>query len=131
ETDDLHLTAGRIFTQREADLHSNVVVLGHDTAAQLFEGQSPLGKEVEIEGQIFTVIGVFDKVKSIFGGNGSNPEDNRAVFPLGTFRKLHPEEDKYWLSAKYDDAKNKNLVEDELREVLRRQRKLRADQPDN
>ena len=45
----------------------------------------------EIEGELFTVIGVFDKRKQAFGG-GNNPEDNKAVFPLHTFLKLHPEE---------------------------------------
>jgi putative ABC transport system permease protein len=79
---------------------------------------------------LFAVVGVLDKEKQIFGG-GKNPDDNAAHFPLFTFRKLHPEILDYWISVKYDDAKNKIAVEDELRELLRRRRKLRADQPDN
>jgi putative ABC transport system permease protein len=132
QTEDLHFAAGGMFTEEEANRHSNVVILGHDTAAQLFEPwESPIGKEVTIEGQVFTVIGVFDKVKSVFGGSGKNPEDNRAVFPLGTFRKLHPEEDDYFVEVKYASPQVKQLVHDEIEAVLRRDRRLRADQADN
>ncbi|MDX6459914.1 MAG: putative transport system permease protein, partial [Acidobacteriaceae bacterium] len=37
----------------------------------------------------------------------------------------------HWISVKYDDVKNKIAVEDEIRELLRRRRKVRSDQPDN
>jgi putative ABC transport system permease protein len=127
---DVDLEQGRYFTEDEARRHANVVVLGHDTAEQLFGNDSAIGKQVDIEGDLFSVIGVLAKEKQVFGG-GKNPDDNAAHFPLFTFRKLHPEILDYWISVKYDDAKNKLAVEDELRELLRRRRKLRSDQPDN
>ncbi len=127
---DLNLQEGRFFTEREEQHRSNVVVLGHDTAEQLFGHDSALGKEVDIEGDIFTVVGVFAKQKQVFGG-GTNPNDNAAHFPLFTFRKIHPEILDYWISVKYDDAKNKVAVEDGIREMLRRRRKVKPDQPDN
>lgn len=132
QTEDLHLLAGRMFTPEEANRHANVVILGYDTAAQLFDPiQTAVGKEVQVGGEVFTVIGVFDKVKSVFGGSGKNPEDNKATFPDGTFRKLHPEEDDYFIEVKYTSDKVKSLVQDEIESVLRRDRRLRADQPDN
>ena len=76
------------------------------------------------------LIGVLAKQKQVFGG-GKNPNDNSAHFPLFTFRKIHPEILDYWISVKYDDAKNKVAVEDEIREMLRRRRRVKADQPDN
>lgn len=132
QTEDLHFLVGRMFTQEEANRHSNVVILGHDTATQLFDPiQTALGKQVQIGGEVFTVIGVFDKVKSVFGGSGKNPEDNKATFPVGTFLKLHPEEDDYFIEVKYASPKVKDLAYDEIEGVLRRDRRLRADQPDN
>ena len=59
------------------------------------------------------------------------PTTTAAHFPLFTFRKIHPEILDYWISVKYDDAKNKVAVEDEIREMLRRRRKVHSDQPDN
>jgi putative ABC transport system permease protein len=76
------------------------------------------------------VVGVLAKQKQVFGG-GTNPNDNSAHFPLFTFRKIHPEILDYWVTVKYDDAKNKVAVEDEIREMLRRRRKVHSDQPDN
>jgi putative ABC transport system permease protein len=127
---DLNLAEGRFFTEREEQRRVDVVVLGHDTAEQLFGNESALGKEVDIEGDIFTVVGVLAKQKQVFGG-GTNPNDNAAHFPLFTFRKIHPEILDYWISVKYDDAKNKVAAEDGIREMLRRRRKVKADQPDN
>src|ERR1700735_3385107 len=65
-----------------------------------------------------------------FGG-GKNPEDNKPFFPVTTFHKIHPEVLDYWISLKYDDQKNKSLVQDELTELLRRRRKVANAAPDN
>jgi putative ABC transport system permease protein len=127
---DINLEQGRFFTEEEEQRRANVVVLGHDAAEELFGNEPAVGKEVDIEGDIFTVVGVLAKQKQVFGG-GKNPNDNSAHFPLFTFRKLHPEILDYWISVKYDDAKNKVAVEDEIREMLRRRRKVKPDQPDN
>ena len=83
-----------------------------------------------IESGLYTVIGVLDKQKQIFGG-GKNPEDNQVYFPLGTFHNLHPEDKDMWVSVKYDDPKNKSLVEEEIRDMLRIRRKVKVQAPDN
>jgi putative ABC transport system permease protein len=115
---DFTMLQGRLFTDAEDKRHAKVVVLGHDTYEQLFDDQNAIGKEVNIETSLYTVIGVFDKQKTPFGG-GKNPNDNAAFFPLGTFENLHPEEKNMWVSVKFDDQKNKALVEEEIRELLR------------
>jgi len=124
------LSAGRFFTKTDEDRASDVTVLGHDVEQTLFGSIDPIGKEVVIAGRTFTVVGVFEKQKTAFGG-GKNPDDSYAYFTLSTFKKLHPEILDYWLSAKFDDQKNKSLVTGEIREVLRRRRKVRNEQPDN
>jgi putative ABC transport system permease protein len=125
-----NLLAGRLWNPDEEARHANVVVLGHDAAEDLFKGEDPLGKEIDCEGDIFTVIGVWDKQPQPFGG-GRNTQDNSAYFPLETFRKIHPEIKDFWITAKYDDPKNKALVSDEIRELLRRRRKVHVEQDDN
>ncbi|MHB8301347.1 MAG: ABC transporter permease [Acidobacteriaceae bacterium] len=130
EVDNTNVVQGRFFSQYEIEKHSDVVVLGHDTAEELFRGEDPLGKEVEIAGDDFTVIGVMDKRRQPFGG-GKNPNDNTAYFPIGTFHKIHPEIKDYWIALKYDDPKNKTAVYDEIEQTLRIQRKERFNQADN
>jgi putative ABC transport system permease protein len=121
---------GRFFNLSDSERAADVVVLGHDTAEDLFGTVEPVGKDITVEGRTFTVVGVYDKQKTAFGG-GKNPDDNTAYFPIPTFKKLHPEILDYWISAKFDDQKNKALVTDEIRELLRRRRKVRNEKPDN
>ena len=125
---DIH--EGRYFTENEQERAADVVVLGHDTAEDLFGGEDPIGKEITVEGRTFTVVGTLDKQKQAFGG-GKNPDDSFAYFPITTFHKLHPEVLDYWLSAKFDDQKFRPVVEDEIRDLLRRRRKVRNEADDN
>ena len=127
---ELELLNGRFFNENDVERAANVVVLGHDTADELFGIDKAVGQEVEVSGMLFTVIGVLDKQKQAFGG-GKNPDDNAANFPITTFHKLHPEQLDYWISLKYDDPKNQSLVTDELTELLRRRRKVANEKPDN
>jgi putative ABC transport system permease protein len=127
---DVRLTQGRLWTEGEEEHHDNVVVLGHDAAEDLFPDESPLGKDVECEGDVFTVIGVLDTQPKPFG-SGRNTQDNSAYFPDGTFHKIHPEITDYWIVVRYDDPANKALVTEEIRELLRVRRKLHANQDDN
>ena len=127
---DVTLREGRMYTDDEDKRGAHVVMLGYDTWQQLFGDQPAVGKEVAIESGLYTVIGVFDKRKQPFAG-GKNPEDNMAIFPFGTFHNLHPEDKDMWVSVKYDDPKNKALVQEEIRELLRIRRKVRVDKPDD
>ena len=130
ETQDIELQEGRLFTEAEEERRADVVVLGHDAAEDLFQDESPIGQDVECGSSVFTVIGVLDKTPQPFG-SGRNTQDNAAYFPLGTFLKLHPEIKDFWITVKYDSQANKALVIDEIRELLRRRRSVRMDQPDN
>jgi putative ABC transport system permease protein len=130
EVSGLDMLEGRFFSQDDQDRAAKVAVLGHDTAAQLFPGQSPIGKEVQVAGMVFTVVGVAAKQKQAFGG-GKNPQDNKAFFPITTFHYIHPEQLDYWITLKYDDPKNRVSVEDSLTELLRRRRKVQNAAADN
>ena len=127
---DLNFREGRLFTDEEDQRASHVCVLGYDTWKELFGDENAVGKEVNVETGMYTVIGVVDKLKQPFAG-GKNPDDNKVYFPLGTFHNLHPEDKDMWVSVKYDDPKNKSLVEEEIRERLRIMRKVRVDKPDD
>jgi putative ABC transport system permease protein len=127
---DYVISEGRFFTDNDQDRAADVTVLGHDVEQDLFGPVDPIGKDVIIAGRTFTVIGVYEKQKTAFGG-GKNPADSFAYFPISTFKKLHPEVLDYWVSAKFDDQKNKALVTDEMTELLRRRRKVHNDAEDN
>jgi putative ABC transport system permease protein len=127
---DIQLSSGRWFSQIDEEQRSPVIVIGHDTAQELFPGEEPLGKELNIDGQLFTVIAVNQRVKSVFGG-GKNPDDNIIYFPLSTFKKLHPELKEHWISVKATSHEAMSQAMDEMRELLRRRRKVPPAKPDN
>ncbi len=127
---DLKIIEGRMFNDEEDRRGAHVVVMGYDTWQELFGTQSALGKEVNIETGLYTVIGVLDKQKQIFG-SGKNPQDNQVYFPLGAYHNLHPEDKEMWVSVKYDDPQYKALVQEEIRERMRIRRKVSVEKDDN
>jgi putative ABC transport system permease protein len=127
---DLPLQTGRFWTDDEDQRHGHVCVLGRDTAEELFGLEDPVGKEVNVATSLFTVIGVVSKRKQPFG-TGKNPADNGVYFPLGTFHNLYPENRDMFISVRFDDQRNKSLVEEEIRETLRIRRKVKVQDPDN
>jgi len=125
------LSSGRWFSAMDQEHRSPVVVLGHDTAKTLFPGnEDPVNQEVLVEGHVFTVVGVAERQRQAFGG-GANPEDNIAIMPLSTMRKLHPETKDYVLFIKADSAATVLDVVESTRELLRRKRRLPSNKPDD
>jgi putative ABC transport system permease protein len=127
---DLNMTSGRWFSEIDDERRAPVIILGADTSEELFGNEDPVGKEINIEGQLFEVIGVIEKVKSAFGG-GKNPDDNKVYFPLATLRKLHPELKQHFISVKATSHDDMPKAVDEMRELLRRRRRVPPDKPDN
>jgi putative ABC transport system permease protein len=127
---DLIMSSGRWFSEADDERRASVIVLGHDTAQELFLFENPLGKEINIDGRLFEVIGVLAKVKSVFGG-GKDPNDNRVFFPLRTFRTLHPELKDHWIMVKATSHDDMPKAIDEIRDLLRRRRRVPPNKADN
>jgi len=130
DAEDLPLATGRWFSDSDDEHHTPVVVLCSDTTEELFGTANPLGKQVSIEGQLFEVIGTMGRIQSV-ANTGKDPLNNRVIFPLGTFKKLHPELKQHWIIVKASSHDDMPKAMDEIREVLRRRRKVALDKPDN
>jgi putative ABC transport system permease protein len=115
----LKLTAGRWINESDHTHNANVVVLGHDTAETIFPANvDAVDKEVEIEGQPFRVIGVLEKRKDSLQG-GSNPNDNVAEMPIGTFWRLHPEQKDFMFAIKTYSQDDVPRAIDQIEATLR------------
>lgn len=130
---DIPLEAGRYFTETEANSARNVTLIGKKIANTLFPGKDPLGKEVKIKGNKFTVIGVFEEE-----GEGLfeiSSKDEAAMIPYGAFTKMYYVgkngiEPSIAVKGKDEDI-GMVALENELIGLLRAKRGLKPSQEDN
>lgn len=73
---DIQMRSGRWFSEIDDTRHVPVIVLDPHTADTLFPTGDPDGKELQVEGKSFQVVGVAEPQKTVFAG-GENPEDNK------------------------------------------------------
>jgi putative ABC transport system permease protein len=79
------LTAGRFFSSDEVADAAPVVVLGPDTASELFGVQNPVGQTVTADGVALTVVGVLSSSGSSSTGTS---EDDEAIVPIATAKQM-------------------------------------------
>jgi putative ABC transport system permease protein len=118
---------GRFLSETDVARGAAVAVVGAEIAKGLFPAVDPLGKEMDIDGRRFQVVGVLES-KGRVAGLG---EDNFIFLPLGAFQKRAADLNYLFADAK---AVSPSLIEDameQMRDVIRRQRRLRFWQPDN
>jgi putative ABC transport system permease protein len=117
---------GRFFTDTENRHHMPVAVLGEDLGKSFFQGQDAVGKWIDLDGHALEVIGIMERAAASLPGQ----DDNRVLVPYFTMRKLYPSANENMLIViAYDGMLSK--AEDEVRTVLRIQRKVPNDKPDN
>ncbi len=79
EARNTQLIQGRFFTEEEMDNGTAVTILGNTVLTELFgEDVQPLGEKIRIEGNIYEIIGVFEKK----GSEGSIDRDDQVFIPL-------------------------------------------------
>jgi putative ABC transport system permease protein len=116
---------GRFFTDLE-DLHrEDVVVLGFDAEKALFPDEPAVGKALLVDGNLYTVIGVFAKKKGTMGQG-----DNEVLIPYRTYHKHYPQDDENFIIAMAQPGQ-KNAAEDEVTGLLRLRRRVPLDKPNN
>mgnify|MGYP000903403448 CR=1 FL=1 len=79
------LAAGRNLQADDVAFGRAVVVLGHDIADKLFLNEDPLGRQVRIDGQGYTVVGVLAAKGSSFGES----QDSNAITPITQFFEVY------------------------------------------
>jgi putative ABC transport system permease protein len=127
QTGGISIGEGRFISAAEADGGRPVAVIGSKVATSLFQRESPIGKKFTIGGLPFEVIGVLETQGSMLGDF-----DNQAIIPLPQMmsafrhsRELDMIEVKVKQVADLDNAR------EDLRNVLRRARRLAPAEPDD
>jgi putative ABC transport system permease protein len=81
----IDIAEGRGFTEVDETHASHVAIIGTDIRDNLFAGIDPLGQELRVDGQPYTVIGVAEKQGSTFGAS----QDNWVAVPLTAYQKSY------------------------------------------
>jgi putative ABC transport system permease protein len=121
---------GRFISEIDRLTKARVVVLGSQTATDLFHGLNPLGRTIKINGVGFQVAGVL-KAKGGAGGFGS--ADSLAIVPLETaysdlLGAAATNNGQLRLSSIFVSAANADVVDSvmvQMERLLRRQHKLK------
>jgi len=84
EIEALDFERGRFYNESEANSGAKVIVIGNEIATSLFDGADPLGKDVRLYGQRFTVIGVLTKKGAGLFGDSN---DSSVYIPVNFIRQ--------------------------------------------
>jgi putative ABC transport system permease protein len=124
----LDIAEGRDFTPGDEEHSSHVAIIGMDIRDNLFPGIDPLGQELRVDGQPYTVIGVAEKQGSTFGQS----QDNWVGIPLTEFMKTYGSQKSVTIYIKAGSA-GPILQEagDEVRVLMRSKRHDAPGQPDS
>lgn len=128
----LNLFSGRYFTAGESSAGQPKAVIGYEVATQLFPGNvEPVGREIDVYGQKVMVIGVFAKEgKTLI----QNSNDNLVMVPyqfLVSKVKVDGFQVEPAILVKAKDGVPLDELKDEIRGVMRADRRVRPSQEDN
>jgi putative ABC transport system permease protein len=119
---------GRFFNELETKGAANVCLLGYDVADALFPSESPIGKEVQISGQLFRVLGVGARQGSFLGLFSL---DSIVIVPLPTFKKFFSAKSESDVRVKVRDKTKLEEAKGELTGLMRRVRALPPEKKDD
>lgn len=106
---------GRHYSRSEYATGARVVMLGATPARELFPGQNPVGREISVNGERFTVIGQLAEQ----GGTLSGDQDNQIYMPTTTAQRLLNSRDLSSIIIKAKDPERIELVKAQTQQVFR------------
>ena len=109
------LADGRHYRKSEVQAASRVIALGYRAATELFPNQDPIGKQVTLNGQRFTVIGHYESQ----GGGFAGDQDLQVYIPITTAQKLFGSSDISTIVVKAEDPEEVDAVRAEIQRALR------------
>ena len=125
----ISLNEGRFISEMDNKHRREVMVIGVAVAEALFPLQnSVVGTKVSMAGKEFEVIGVLEKRRN--GVFGESEEDNAVFIPVRTAKKISPRSEDLILMIRAKSGQIHTAL-DQVEAILRRQRGVPYDQPNN
>ncbi len=109
------LADGRHYNRGEYVAGSRVAIIGARIREQLFRNQDPIGKEMDVNGQRFLVIGHMEAIGGTFGGD----QDSQIYMPATTAQRLLGTDDLSSIIIKALDAERVEVLKGQIERILR------------
>lgn len=121
----LKLVSGRYFSQLECEGGNNYAIVGDAVEKALFPQGSALGKEIKVNGQKLSIIGVMQKEGASLFGTGMD----QSIFTPINFgvRLLEPDSDDNSIIVKAGEGITNRELKDEVTAVFREVRSVKPD----
>jgi putative ABC transport system permease protein len=81
----LNVVLGRSFTPSDEQFGTHSVIVGYDIVDNLMPGTDPLGKEIRVDGEPYTIIGVGERQGKTLGQS----QDNYVAVPITTYQRKY------------------------------------------
>jgi putative ABC transport system permease protein len=115
----VNVDRGRGFAPFEEEHRSHVAIIGYDIVDNQMPGEDPIGKEIRVDGEHYTVIGVGERKGKTLGQS----QDNWVAIPLGTFLAVYGSDRSLVIYARANGVgESLALATGEVRTVLRSRR---------
>jgi putative ABC transport system permease protein len=123
----LDIAEGRFFTDVDDEHRRQVAVVGQEVKEKLFPYEDPLGKEIIIAGEKFTIIGIGAKKGSIMG----ETLDRYVYVPARTMLQMTGLHQDINVLVKIRSEANIDQGMDQIRAVMRARRHVQYHDPDD
>ncbi len=128
DINDENIAEGRALTPMDDRLATHDIVVGYDIVDNLLPNIDPIGQEIRVDGEVYTIVGVGERKGAVFGQS----EDNYVVMPLSTYLHTHGEHESLDISAKAGMAAGAlDNLEDQVRALMRARRHDRPGEEDD
>jgi putative ABC transport system permease protein len=128
EINNLNVVEGRALTPMDDDMGTHNIVVGYDIVDNLLPNIDPIGQEIRVDGEVYTIVGVGEKKGTAFGQS----EDNYVDMPLSAYLHTHGQNESIDISAKAGTAPgNLDNAIDEVRALMRARRHDRPGDEDS
>ncbi|CAH0334626.1 Macrolide export ATP-binding/permease protein MacB [Flavobacterium sp. CECT 9288] len=127
----LEFDKGRFYNESESNSGAPVIVLGYDIAQSLFGESEPIGKNLRLYGQRFSVIGTLKKQgEGMFGDSN----DTSVFIPVNFLRRMYGDNNSAMtpvILVKPEKGVDMEAFKAELTQKLRNIRGMKVDEIDN
>ncbi len=127
ELTNLNITEGRSFTQAEEEHGTHVAIVGTDIEENLLEDADPIGKEIRVDGSLYTIVGLGEKQGKTLGIS----QDDWVAIPLTAYQRTYGAAKTISIAVRGGGGASMDTAEDESRVLLRSLRHDRPGTPDS